>query len=100
MSFDIVQDIPPEETHRRIAEGAMVVDVRTAEEVAQGTLPGALHIPYDQLPARIAELGADKGAEILFFCQSGRRSQRAAAVAKEAGFSRAINAGGYPLLSE
>jgi rhodanese-related sulfurtransferase len=66
--------------------GVTVVDVRSAGEFESGHVPGALNIPYDQVAARSAELGA-KGKPVLLYCRSGRRSGIAAAELNKQGFS-------------
>jgi rhodanese-related sulfurtransferase len=50
--------ISPHELHaqRQSGQGPTVVDVRGAEEYAAGHIPGALHIPGDELPQRLAEI--------------------------------------------
>lgn len=66
-------DLTPEQLADRIKAGNIrLIDVRTAEEVAQGTIPGAEHIPLDQFDP--AKLGADDGREVVLYCRSGRRS--------------------------
>lgn len=66
-------DLTPEQLAERIKAGRIrLIDVRTAEEVAQGTIPGAEHIPLDQFDP--AKLGADDGREVVLYCRSGRRS--------------------------
>ena len=37
-------------------EKVLVVDVRTDEEVKTGTIPGAIHIPFEQLEARMKDV--------------------------------------------
>jgi rhodanese-related sulfurtransferase len=37
-----------------------VIDVRGANEYAAGHIPGALHLPGDQLPTRLGEIPADR----------------------------------------
>jgi rhodanese-related sulfurtransferase len=65
--------LTPEQLAERIKAGNIrLIDVRTAEEVAQGTIPGAEHIPLDQFDP--AKLGADDGREVVLYCRSGRRS--------------------------
>jgi rhodanese-related sulfurtransferase len=47
-----------------LESGALMLDVRTAEELAEhGTIDGFVHIPIDELEARIGELPA--GVPIL-----------------------------------
>jgi rhodanese-related sulfurtransferase len=60
------------------AEGSthVLVDVRTREEFRSGHVPGARHIPVDELPHRHAELGQD--SRLLFICAAGARSAAAA----------------------
>ena len=57
-----------DELLRRVDAGqAVVLDVRPAPEYAGGHLPGALHIPLDQLADRLAELPRDR--EIVAYCR-------------------------------
>jgi phage shock protein E len=41
-------------------ERPTLIDVRAPEEFAAGHLPGAINIPADQLPSRLAEIPRDK----------------------------------------
>jgi phage shock protein E len=66
--------------------GVTVVDVRSVGEFESGHVPGAINIPYDQVAARAAEVGA-KGKPVLLYCRSGRRSGIAAAELSKQGFS-------------
>jgi hydroxyacylglutathione hydrolase len=61
----------------------LIVDVRAREEWRTGHVPGARHIPLDELPGHLDEL-AD-AQPIAFICQSGGRSQRATKIAGQAG---------------
>lgn len=63
--------------------GAAVLDVREASEYAEGHIPGAQHIPYEQLESRLGEL--PRGREILVYCASGVRSSVAASVLERSG---------------
>ncbi|GBF42245.1 rhodanese-like sulfurtransferase [Leptospira ellinghausenii] len=76
-----------------IQEGAVVVDVRTKSEFAEGHFPGAINIPVDVLPM---ELGTfkNKQSKIVVYCRSGARSERAKQILSASGFSSVINAGG------
>ena len=68
-----------------VAEGARLLDVRSPEEFAGGHLPGAIHIPVDELQARIYEL-EPRDAGVVVYCRSGRRSARAAELLRTSGF--------------
>ena len=52
----------------------MLVDVRTAEEVAEGMIAGAVHIPLDEFAPGPDLLAQADGREIVLYCRSGRRS--------------------------
>ncbi|MFI7596564.1 ArsR/SmtB family transcription factor [Actinoplanes sp. NPDC049681] len=65
---DDTEAVDRAELQRRLAAGHVVaVDVRPAEEYAAGHIPGAVSIPLDQLPERLAELPAD--VEIVAYCR-------------------------------
>lgn len=67
-----------------------VIDVREANEVARGMIPGAIHIP-------LAELLADPSAiagPVVIVCQTAVRSRRAAEALRDAGVEASILAGG------
>ena len=60
----------------------VVLDVRRKGEWAQSRVPGAVHIPLHELPARIGEL---PGGQVWVYCQSGYRSSVAASLLDAAG---------------
>jgi len=61
-----------------------LLDVRTSEEVAGGTIQGAAKIPIDELPRRTEEIPRDK--EIVAYCASGARSALATLYLRARGF--------------
>jgi rhodanese-related sulfurtransferase len=79
---------PPSITPQELLESLdppLVLDVRSAEEFASGHVPGAVHVPHDQLAARVSELGAPR--EVVVYCERGSRASKAAAVLRDAGFA-------------
>ncbi|MDH4569647.1 rhodanese-like domain-containing protein [Pseudomonas sp. BN414] len=74
---------------------AVLIDVRTPEEVAGGAIPGAHNIGYEEIAQKIAEVAPDKDTPIVLYCRSGRRSGIAQDSLKDLGYSRVINGGGY-----
>lgn len=75
-----------------------VVDVRSAEEFAAGHVPGALHIPLDELPGRLSELPHDR--PVVTYCNmfhpGASRGERAAEQLSRLGFDAAVLEGGFP----
>ena len=66
-----------------------VLDVRTHAEWSQGHLPGSIHVPLDELPARLETL--DRESETVVVCAHGVRSAHAVNYLRSAGFSRVRN---------
>ncbi|XP_008262427.1 thiosulfate:glutathione sulfurtransferase isoform X1 [Oryctolagus cuniculus] len=87
---------------------ARLFDVRSREEAAAGTIPGALNIPVSELESALqmepaafqARYSAQKPTleeeNLVFFCQMGRRGSQAAQLARKLGYTGARNyAGAY-----
>ena len=74
---------------------ALVLDVRTPQEVATGHLPGALLVPHTELRGRLDEVReAAAGRPVRVLCASGVRSAIAHRVLAQAGFDSASLSGG------
>jgi rhodanese-related sulfurtransferase len=67
-------------------ERLFLLDVRTPQEFAEGHVPGAVNVPYDQLASRLAEVPKDK--EVVLYCKTGRRAGIAADVLVANGYTR------------
>lgn len=74
--------------------GPVYLDVRTAEERAAGHVAGSLHIPVDELEARLQELEPYRDRDMVVYCRSGRRSANAINLLQDHGFTRLTNGGG------
>jgi rhodanese-related sulfurtransferase len=87
----VVQEIDSASLKARLdaAETLLLVDVRTPEEVAQGIIPLARHLPMHLLPLRQAELPRDR--DLVIYCRSGARSYHACQFLQQQGFANAIN---------
>lgn len=72
----------------------VILDVRTPEEFAAGHVPGAINIPYTHLPARISELPDAADKDIVVYCATGVRAERAASRFRENGFTRLLHLDG------
>jgi len=56
------------------SEDFILLDVRTTQEVFVSSINGSIHIPMNDIPARMNELDKDK--EIIVQCKSGKRSAK------------------------
>ncbi len=73
--------------------GAVLVDVRTPAEFAEGTVAGAINIPVDQIESSLTSLPNDR--EIVVFCRSGNRSSRAKSILNKHGYNNITNGGSW-----
>ena len=70
-------EVSAADTRRAIEEGsATIIDVRRAEERAEGLIEGSLEIGLDELMQRAGEIPRDR--TVIFYCKSGSRSRMAA----------------------
>ena len=83
-----------------LGEQAVLVDVRTPQEYAEGHLDGAqlLDLTGGELAASLPELNPD--AEYYVYCRSGSRSSQAAAMMEEAGFTDVTDLGSIEQAAE
>jgi rhodanese-related sulfurtransferase len=88
----------PAAARKLVAAGAVVIDVRTAEEYAEAHLPQAINISVQDLPNRMPEVdklvAGDKARPIVVYCGSGARSAKAKVLLDGAGYSTVVNGGG------
>ncbi|MBV7314994.1 rhodanese-like domain-containing protein [Shewanella sp. NIFS-20-20] len=78
-----------------IKDGALVIDVRTPEEFAQGHLADAINIPFEQIAQEFAQRDIAKDTEVVLYCRSGNRSGRAQQSLIEQGYTHTFNGGAY-----
>lgn len=82
----------------RATSGAVLLDVRTAEEFAQGRIPGARNIPLQSLEAVDSAIDS-KDTPLFVYCLSGARSRQAAGLLKSKGYTNVQNIGGISAYS-
>ena len=73
-------------------ESTILLDIRTQDEYALGSLPGAVNIPLDELRERMNELPKDKA--IITFCAIGLRGYLAYRILVQHGFKNVKNLSG------
>ena len=72
--------------------GAVLLDVRTPEEYAQGHIPGSRNLPLDALDG-VGQVVPEQETPLFVYCLSGARSRSAVSALQRMGYS-AENIGG------
>jgi NADPH-dependent 2,4-dienoyl-CoA reductase/sulfur reductase-like enzyme/rhodanese-related sulfurtransferase len=75
------------------SERPLFLDVRTPQEFARGSIPGAINIPVDELRGRWQELPQDRA--IAAYCQVGQRGYLATRLLRQKGLKVSNVGGGY-----
>ncbi len=84
--------VDPLELDGLVAAGWTLVDVRTAEEHANGAIPGSVNVPIDSLRDQLDELGS---GPLVVYCEVGQRGHTATALMQELGIRARNLDGGY-----
>lgn len=89
--------ISPKNAKTLLAEnsGAVLLDVRNADEYAGGHIPKAILLPYDAITGESAAKAIpSKESAVVVYCRSGRRSAIAAETLKGLGYLKVYDLGG------
>lgn len=89
-----VRSIDVKQAQEMKTQGALLIDVREADEYTSGHAPGSVLIPLGQLDKRLKEIEDFRNKPIVLICRSGRRSAAAAEILQKAGFSDTRNVEG------
>jgi rhodanese-related sulfurtransferase len=82
-----------EQIKEMLAEGAIIVDVRTPQEYNEGHIANSLNIPVQQIEARISTI-KKKGKPVITCCKSGGRAGRAKTILRKNGI-KCVNGGSW-----
>lgn len=97
VAHNIITGSMPAVTWREIDQarenGAMLIDVRTPEEFAFGSIKGAVNYPLDSLREHLAELPKDR--DLIVFCAIGLRGYLALKILQGRGYKVRNLSGGY-----
>ena len=84
------ETITTNEALELIDKGAVVIDVRTAEEYNEGHIKGAVNIPLNE----IENISYDKNDTLIVYCASGVRSSNAVNTLADMGYTSLYNLDG------
>lgn len=72
-----IQTISPQSARQLLTQGAVLIDIRPADEYAREHIEGARHAPMEQLA--VATYAAEGASALIFHCRSGNRTRLNAA---------------------
>lgn len=90
-----MQEVSPQEVKTRLDadDDFVLLDVREPVELEICSIPGThLHIPMQQVPARLAEIPRDR--DVVVYCKAGGRSARVCQFLLHQGYTRVANLDG------
>ncbi len=89
-----ITNIDLNEADRLRRDGAILIDIREADEVEVGMVDGAVHIPRGFLESRIETVATDKSVPVVVYCAGGARSVFGARALEDLGYTAASSMDG------
>lgn len=80
--------ILPQQLSEDVFSSVTFVDTRDEEQFNQGTIPGAIHIEWREIPSRLDELPED--GMVVLFCNTGSLSAQATFAARVLGHENVL----------
>jgi rhodanese-related sulfurtransferase len=91
-----VQEVSAREAAEQQRAGAMLVDVREADEFGREHAAGAVHLSRGTIELKIEELAPDVSTPLVCYCGGGKRSALAAESLQRMGYTNVSSlAGGF-----
>lgn len=87
-----IPEISVQEAAAALQTGAVLLDVREADELAIARVDPCLHIPMREIPARLGELPTQ--GRIMVLCHVGGRSAYITHFLQRQGYAAAVNVAG------
>lgn len=86
ISRPLIEEVPPASVVRMLEGSWKALDVRYAEELEEGHIPGVIHLSLPELRHRADEV-LNKEGKYITICRSGKRSAVAAFLLKQRGYN-------------
>jgi sulfur-carrier protein adenylyltransferase/sulfurtransferase len=82
-----IREVTTAEAEQLVAGGAVLLDVREADEFEQGAVPGSVFLPRGHLESQVEGRLTDKSQPVVVMCAGGVRSAFAARTLQELGYA-------------
>jgi phage shock protein E len=91
-----IREVSPKEASDQQQKGAVLIDVREAEEFSKEHAKGAMHLRRGTIELKIEEQVPDTAAPIVCYCGGGNRSALVADNLQKMGYTNVASmAGGF-----
>ncbi len=84
-------EISKEQLKKMIEKGAILIDVRSPQEFAEGHLENAISLPEYEMNQKVKDILPDKLQVIIVYCSTGHRSQKAQKELEKLGYQKVYN---------
>lgn len=84
-------EINMEQLKKMVAQGAILVDVRSPQEFDEGHLDNAILLPEYEIKENVDQVLPDKLKVIIVYCSTGHRGQKAQQILKMLGYKKVYN---------
>lgn len=92
----VIQEVDADQAQKMGDAGAAIIDVREQDEIEQGIVPGATHIPRGFLELRVEQSFPDRSQPVVVYCAGGTRSALAAKALNDMGYEQVVSlVGGF-----
>jgi rhodanese-related sulfurtransferase len=89
-----IREVSPKQAKAEQAQGAILIDVRETEEVAQGRAQGAIPLSKGVIELKIEDVVPDIATPIICYCGGGSRSALAADSLQKMGYANVASMAG------
>ena len=72
-------------------DNAILMDVRSTQEYAEGHLPYSINLPLYEIENRVKNIISDLSSIVIVYCQSGKRSKQGIKILKKKGYTNLYN---------
>jgi molybdopterin/thiamine biosynthesis adenylyltransferase/rhodanese-related sulfurtransferase len=86
-----IREVDPAEAEDMVAAGAVLLDIREADEFEQGAVPGSVFLPRGHLESQVEGKLPDKSTPVVVMCAGGVRSAFGARTLQELGYDRPVS---------
>lgn len=84
-------EISKEQLKKMIEKGAILIDVRSPQEFAEGHLENAISLPEYEMNQKVKDILPDKLQVIIVYCSTGHRSEKAQKELEKMGYQKVYN---------